>query len=671
VFYDPRRIEAYVRLQAAAGPAAAITWVVYDFLPLLQPDGFPPGTARTCAGLLAALRTAPRTVFISERTRSDFLDRVIRPARPDAAGPACALGGDGLGLGRADFGAGRREFLHVGTIEPRKNVGAILEAFEAHWRDGGQARLTLIGRLREDCTRERAALARLAGEPRLSWLGAADDAAVRAAYGRSRATLFVSSGEGFGLPPYESLAAGVPVIALAELPSLEMLGDRRGWLAIDAPTPDAIRAAVERLTDDDTAARLWAEAATVTVPGWDGFVATVAAVACPPPGADWPKTRHGERPMTRPEQPDATRLAVDVNHLLHDARSAMLRRLPPPGPVVLSAGCAGTWYFDWIAAKCGPVARHIGIEYYMPRPADLPAGVEWIANTAGDMGDVADGTANTVLSGQNLEHLWPEEVAGFLCESWRVLIPGGRLVIDSPNRLITTALGWSHPEHTVELTPGEAAALCRLAGFETTVVRGLWLCRDPADGRMLGFEPVPASPGWSTAERLLLAEDRPDDSFIWWIEARRTDTPPDRAALDAALGAIFAEAWAERTTRFVSLVGEREPDGARRVPQGTGGVVFFGPYMPIWAGSHAAVFEIAVDPDVPDDRAVAGVDVMGPGDAIAVRRDLTAGDIRAAGGKVTLGFELGALAFGMQARVIATGAASLTCQRPRFVLGPR
>lgn len=40
----------------------------------------------------------------------------------------------------------------------------------------------------------------------------------------------------------------------------------------------------------------------------------------------------------------------DINHLLHDLRSAHLRRMPR-AEVMLSAGCAGTWYFEWIAKQ--------------------------------------------------------------------------------------------------------------------------------------------------------------------------------------------------------------------------------------------------------------------------------------------------------------------------------
>jgi SAM-dependent methyltransferase len=146
------------------------------------------------------------------------------------------------------------------------------------------------------------------------------------------------------------------------------------------------------------------------------------------------------------------------------------------------------------------------------------------------MSGVADGSCDLVFSGQNLEHLWPEEVIGFLLESWRVLRPGGALIVDSPNRDLTRPLNWSHPEHTVEITVAEAQQLTTLAGFDVNNVRGVWLCRDPGSGRLLSFDPVHEDIDWSIPERLIAARDDPENAFIWWLEASRAKRPPNAPA---------------------------------------------------------------------------------------------------------------------------------------------
>ena len=87
----------------------------------------------------------------------------------------------------------------------------------------------------------------------------------------------------------------------------------------------------------------------------------------------------------------------DVSAMLHELRSAHLRTMPKVTGTMLSAGCAGTWYFNWIRDRAGHTGRHIGIEFYTPKPTDLPGNVEWIANTVGNMAEVKDGILSTCL----------------------------------------------------------------------------------------------------------------------------------------------------------------------------------------------------------------------------------------------------------------------------------
>ncbi len=245
----------------------------------------------------------------------------------------------------------------------------------------------------------------------------------------------------------------------------------------------------------------------------------------------------------------------DFNHLLHELRTVELSRMPGNVQTLLSAGCAGLWYFDWIRDAYGPVERHIGLEYYSPRPDELPAGVEWIVNTVGDMSGVPDDTADLVFSGQNVEHLWPEEIVGFLAESARVLRPGGTLVVDSPNRLVTSRLGWTHPEHTIEFSPSEAVELLTTAGFDVQVCRGVWQCADDADGLP---EPLDASFDLhAIIRRSVRAAADPDHSFVWWIEATVGSVPVDRDAVRTFVDACFERHWHDRIHRHA-----RRPDGS-------------------------------------------------------------------------------------------------------------
>lgn len=198
----------------------------------------------------------------------------------------------------------------------------------------------------------------------------------------------------------------------------------------------------------------------------------------------------------------------NFNELLHKLRTEMLSEHSLHGKTIVSAGASGTPFFDWINGACGPSRRHIALEKYLPKPEILPPEVEWIANTCSDMSAVLSGSVDIVFSGQNIEHLWPEEIVGFFLEANRVLRDDGMLWIDSPNRFITEQVGWCHPEHLIEFTVDEVLEVMSAAGFLGEQVKGIWLCRDPKTGSILPYD-KPDALGWTKAKRALQCRDKP------------------------------------------------------------------------------------------------------------------------------------------------------------------
>jgi len=263
LFFDAGRAGLYADL--VRGGARGVGWLLYDFLPWLTPQDFPPGAARFGMAYLRTLRLIPAVAHISEQTRADYERRIMRGH--GSRGPVIALGGDGLAMPRQEFTPARRRYVALGTIEPRKNVAAILEAFARLWQDGSSAELVVIGMMRGGTAREAEWLARLAGEANFRYLGVADDARLREVLRGARALVFASRSEGFGLPPIEALHAGIPVIVSAHIPSIAMLPPL-GQIRLAEPCAAAIEAAVRALEDDGTAARLWQEAASLQIPTW-------------------------------------------------------------------------------------------------------------------------------------------------------------------------------------------------------------------------------------------------------------------------------------------------------------------------------------------------------------------------------------------------------------------
>jgi SAM-dependent methyltransferase len=252
--------------------------------------------------------------------------------------------------------------------------------------------------------------------------------------------------------------------------------------------------------------------------------------------------------------PPGTTVSTQFHLMNHELRAIELERLGDRDiERALSVGANGSWYFEWFRHSVGDVVEHIGIEAYVPRPDDLPDYVTWIANTADRMVDVASESVDLVFAGQTSEHLWAHELTGFLCEAHRVLRSGGRLSLDSPNRRVTQHLDWSHGEHTIELDEQEMSSLLELAGFQVLEIAGIWRC--VLDGTLLGLEDGLSDPA-TLVRRVATGRDRPQDCFVWWINAERRDRPIDVPELRSAVDQLFRRHWNTRVSRgFFADVG--------------------------------------------------------------------------------------------------------------------
>jgi len=103
--------------------------------------------------------------------------------------------------------------LAVGTLQPRKNLEAALQAFERLVADGLEHRLVVVG---SRGWRDAELVARLERSPaagRIELSGRVEDAELVSLYRGAACLLFPSRAEGFGFPPLEAMACGTPVVA--------------------------------------------------------------------------------------------------------------------------------------------------------------------------------------------------------------------------------------------------------------------------------------------------------------------------------------------------------------------------------------------------------------------------------------------------------------------------
>ena len=137
--------------------------------------------------------------------------------------------------------------LAVGTIDQRKNQGALLTAFEQFSRSNPGWRIALVGNLHPTMAKELATAA--ASNTRIEYVGTASDETLRELYRNCAFTVFPSVEEGFGLPIVESLSYGKPCIC-ANFGAMFEVAQGGGCVTIDVREPTAIAAAMEALAHD-------------------------------------------------------------------------------------------------------------------------------------------------------------------------------------------------------------------------------------------------------------------------------------------------------------------------------------------------------------------------------------------------------------------------------------
>jgi glycosyltransferase involved in cell wall biosynthesis len=141
--------------------------------------------------------------------------------------------------------------LFMGTIEPRKNVGALLDAYERllSRKNPALPELLLAGKATPAA---RAWLDRLEHAPLrgvVRHLGYVDADRRRSLYEGARLLVLPSLDEGFGLPVLEAMATGVPVVASNRGALPEVVGGA-GPL-IDPESPADLADAIQKILADD------------------------------------------------------------------------------------------------------------------------------------------------------------------------------------------------------------------------------------------------------------------------------------------------------------------------------------------------------------------------------------------------------------------------------------
>jgi len=176
------------------------------------------------------------------------IDRIF--VTPEGVNPSFF---DAKPLSDAELGAlgiSRPFAIAVGTLQPRKNIFRLLDAWRRVATQLAGWTLALVGQQGEG--------PRIPDSPGVVTTGWVDDRNLHGLLASAEFFCYPSLYEGFGLPPLEAMAAGTPALVGDYPAALEVVGDLA--LVVDGMNPDEIAEKILQLAQDDLLRRRLAEA---------------------------------------------------------------------------------------------------------------------------------------------------------------------------------------------------------------------------------------------------------------------------------------------------------------------------------------------------------------------------------------------------------------------------
>src|SRR5215813_7359584 len=230
---------------------------IYDISFLLYPQFHTEGNRLHCFnGTLKAALYADRIIAISHQTKRDLMHyfsvpedriRVVYLAPRHFCYPERHH--DVLKNTLDRLGIYHNFILFVGSLEPRKNLKTLLQAYATYIKNHSGRELLVIAGAKGWLHGEIAQLVSALGiERQVKFLGYVQESDLRVLYSATKLFVYPSLYEGFGLPPLEAMACGAPVITSNTSSLPEVVGDAA--ILIDPNDSGSLYQAMWRVMND-------------------------------------------------------------------------------------------------------------------------------------------------------------------------------------------------------------------------------------------------------------------------------------------------------------------------------------------------------------------------------------------------------------------------------------
>ncbi len=249
-------LHAPVNVAPLLAPVPTVV-TIHDLIFMVMPDRYLPAKRRYLETFTRlSVRRARHVIAVSEHTRADVIRLLgVPPERVTAVpnGVAAHLTPPdpaALDLFRARHSLPARYLLYMGTLEPRKGLVPLIEAYARLRRRGLDWPLVLAGGkgwLYEEIFTAVETLG-LREHVRFPGYVAHEEQALW--YGAATVFIYPSTYEGFGLPVLEAMACGTPVVTSTASSLPEAAGDAA--LLADCADDAALAAALDRLCGDES-----------------------------------------------------------------------------------------------------------------------------------------------------------------------------------------------------------------------------------------------------------------------------------------------------------------------------------------------------------------------------------------------------------------------------------